>query len=75
MKFGVKIIYKMLSGKRDFREDLFSDTFFTCEGKFGVKIIYKKLSGKRDFREDLFSDTFFTCEGKEPLSVLDIFSG
>ena len=39
MKFGVKIIYKMLSGKRDFREDLFSDTFFTCEGKEPLSVL------------------------------------
>jgi hypothetical protein len=32
MKFGVKIIYKKLSGKRDFREDWVSETDFTYGG-------------------------------------------
>jgi len=60
MKFGVKIVYKKLSGKRDFLEDRVGETDFT----YGGRELYPNLTyfmgnlGKimrlniREFREN-----------------------
>jgi hypothetical protein len=39
MKFGVKIIYKKPLGKRDFREDRVSETYFTYGGRKPIPVL------------------------------------